>query len=67
MLVIDQDLMNCIDFDKPGLSEIYGNDVKWLLNEIDLGVQECKDYLPVKVPLPPNLCSSFATTQVFQQ
>ena len=45
LIVIDDDLIRCVNFDKPGTSEIFGRDLKWLANEYHDAIITRKKYL----------------------
>ena len=48
LIVLDTDLMKCIKFSKPGLSELYGSTLKWLFNEFHAAIVTRKNQLPAK-------------------
>ena len=48
MVVLEDDLLRCIKFSKPGVSEIYGRDLKWLVTEYHEAIMRKKEFLPKK-------------------
>ena len=48
ILVLDDDLIHCVNYTKPGTSEIYERDLNWLANEIHDVIFTRKNDLPKK-------------------
>ena len=48
LYVIEEDLMRCINFNKPGITEIYGNILKWLTGQVHDIVLKRKNDLPLR-------------------
>ena len=48
IVVMEEDVLRCINFSKPGVSEIYGRDLKWLAEEYHDMIMTCKENLPGK-------------------
>ena len=46
LLVIENDITRCINFNKPGISTIYGRVIQWLADEIHCLIHERKAFLP---------------------
>ena len=46
LLVIENDLIRCVNFNKPGVSEIYGRILHWLASEIHEIIGTRRDALP---------------------
>ena len=48
LLVLEDSIIPCVDFDKPGVSELYGCDINWLVTEFKEMIDQRKKYLPPK-------------------
>ena len=47
LLVLETDLMQCVNFNKPGLTEIYGRVLHWLLDDYHNAIAARKQIRPV--------------------
>ena len=48
IIVLDEDLISFLEFEKEGLATLLGSWVEWLANEIDMLLQQRKDQIPKK-------------------
>ena len=67
LLVLDDDLIRCVNFSKPGVSEIYGRDLLWLANELHDAIFTRKGDLPRKAKkyyIPKFFGSSCLCTKI---
>ena len=48
LLVMDDDIIHCVNFNKPGCSEIFGRDLNWLANKFHDVIFTRKNDLPKK-------------------
>ena len=66
---IEDDLMHCIKFSKPGISELYGSILQWLAAECHAIVMHRKKELPARVKCftyPQLFCIALPYHQNFQ-
>ena len=48
IMVIENDIIRCVKFTKPGISDIFGHVLKWLADEIAIAVKIWKQDMPVR-------------------
>ena len=48
MLVIDDDILRCVKFNRQGLLMIFGKCIQWLADELHTMIMQVKSWLPVK-------------------
>ena len=48
IVVVEDDILRCVNFVKPGVSEVYGRDLQWLANEYHEIIAARKENLPKK-------------------